>query len=228
VALADLYARVGRVLRRSTVYQADIPGFVADAVKTLEDQANWRHMWRESFGVTMPAQTGQISFTGRVKTVRYLRWYPVNTNPLAGQLAYASKIQPESVTKNQAYLSIAGTGFWMTRQTQSAGDLLNLDGAFAIPVNYDLGWYQYSTIDDTLPWLDIAAGVLLNQTIIEMGPLLRDEKVMQRAQAVIEAKLPPLMESDLVHQYDSDDTQMTPFFDDIEENMFVLNQGGLI
>jgi len=45
--------------------------------------------------------------------------------------------------------------------------------------------------------------------------------------ALYERTYPLLMESDLVHQYDSDDSRMVPFFDELEEDLFAGNEGGL-
>lgn len=227
-ALTDFYARVARVIRRGNVYDADIPLYVADAVKTLEGLHNWRHMWRESFQQTLPAADSQIIFVGNVKGVRYLRFcVAVNSGlPLAGRFAYAKKSQPEDITSGFTLTSLAKARFWMT-----SPQVLQLNGAFTTDVLYDLGWYQRSVIDDNLPWIaagtPLDSGILLAQTLIEMAPLLRDEKQLARNEAVLQRKLIAASESDLIHQFDSDDSEMTPFFEEMQDNLFSEDEGGL-
>lgn len=224
MTLATFYSRVSRVVRRGTVYDGDIPQYVSDAVETLEGLHNWRHMWRESFMQTLVAADSQITFAGVVKGVRYLRFVVAANSGLnlAGRFAYARKAQPEEITTGATFASLNGVRFWMTSPTK-----LQLNGAFNSDVLYDVGWYLRSTIDDNLPWLTVSPGILLAQTLVEMAPLLRDEKVIVRNEAILQKKLAAAQESDLVHQFDSDDSEMVPFFDELEEDLFSMNEGGM-
>jgi len=224
MTIADFEARVKRVLRRGTVYDDDIPTYVQDAVLSLENGCNWRHMWRESFEQTLTAADSQIVFTGTLKDARYLRFHvpTTSTSVLAGQYAYARKAQPTEITTGATFTSLHQARYWLTLP-----NTLQLNGAFSEDVLYDIGWYLRSSYDDNLPWLTIAPSVLLAQTLIEMNVLLRDDKMLARAVALYERTYPLLMESDLVHQYDSDDSRMVPFFDELEEDLFSSNEGGL-
>lgn len=218
--ISDLYSLVSRELRRGTVFDAEIPDYVEQAVQTLEGLHNWRHMWRESFQQTLVAGDSSITFAGRVKSVRYLR-FPVPLNPsfpLAGRMAYAKKCQPESVMSGTTYQSLNSVKFWLTTPQK-----LQMDGAFAEDVIYDLGWYQFSVMDDTLPWLELHKGVVSAQTLIEMAERLKDDKLIARAEAKLARGLASLTEFDLTHQYDSDDSEMVPFFDDVQEDLFSQN-----
>lgn len=222
--ISDLYSLVSRELRRGATYDSEIPDYVEMAVQTLEGLHNWRHMWRESFQQTLTAGDSQITFAGRLKSVRYVRFaVPLaSTLPLAGRFAYAKKSQPESVTSGLTFGSLNGVRFWLTTPQK-----LQFSGAFAEDVLYDIGWYQFSALDDSLPWLDLHMGVVAAQTIIEMAERLKDDKLIARAEAKLSRSLASISEFDLTHQYDSDDSEMTPFFDDIQEDLFALNDGGI-
>lgn len=228
----DFQARVRRVVRRGTIYDADIPLYIKDAMKTLENLHNWRHMWRESFQQTLVALDKQVIYSGDVKDVRYLRFVvpaSLQTSVLAGRFAYSKKSQPEDINTGFTFTSLHQTRHWLTRQTESAGTILQLNGAFSVDVLYDTGWYLYSDpTSDTNPWYNrLDSGVLLAQVLIEMAPLLRDEKLIARNEALLTRKLAALSESDVIHQFDSDDSEMTPFFEDMQEDLFSQNEGGL-
>lgn len=222
-ALNDFHTRVARVINRGTRYDTDIPLYVVDAVLTLESLHNWRHMWRESFQQTLVAADKQIIFTGVPKSVRYLRFaVPSNSSSqLAGKVAYAKKIQPEDVTGARTYSRLDKVGYWFTNPTT-----LQFDGAFSTNVLYDIGWYLRSTVNDSLPWFTVMPGLLLAQTLVEMHPLLKDDKVFMRNAKLVEMKLSSVTESDLIHQFDGDDQQMDPFFDTVQEDQF-HQDGGL-
>ena len=224
---AEFIAMVSRTIRRGTVFDADIPGYALSAIETLESQHNWRHMWHESFQQTLPAGDSSVTFLGKLKSWRYMRFaVPADSGlSLAGRFAYVAKSQPEDIRSGLTLRSLATVKGWLNTASK-----IQLNGAFTVDTLYDIGWYQYSALDDASPWFNIVpggAGILQAQTILDMLLLHRDEKVAIRAQATLDKKLPPLLESDLVHQFDSDDASMVPFTDEVQEDLFSLGEGGL-
>jgi len=205
VTLETFHQRVSRAIRRGKVFDGDIPGYAKDAVRSLEDLENWRHMWVEEFSQTLPSGTNTITLE-RVKSVRYVRFHVSNVN----FYRYLKKVSADQV----AYIGTetAPVGYWMRSR-----DVVGLDASPGEALTYDIGYYQYSEYDDDLPWLDIAESLLAAQTIVEMSPLLRDDKVKARWEAVVASRMVTLSESDLVHEFDGQEQRMIPYADEIDD-----------
>ena len=226
-AKADFETRVSRAIRRATVYDADIAGYVDDAVRDMENLHNWTHMWRMDeaktllkAGLTITIPKTAPSELGTIKSVPFLRFYRFQDPSLTGSalFAYSDKIQPEAAGGtglDQSTLKVPS--YWVESR-----NTLRLTGSFTTDQQYDAGWYEYSPAPytDTLPWLTIAPGLLLAAVMTNMAPLLRDDRVLARWSTVFQARLAAAEEGDLIHRYDGVSDSMIPYSEDFAEDIF--------
>jgi len=207
--IETFYQRVSRGIKRAKVFDADIPSAVKDAVRTLEDIHNWKHMWVLNSSQTLAQDTNSIALD-LVKSVRFVRFHLFNDLGDFVKFKYMKKVSIDQVISiDEGPLPL---GFWMADR-----NTIHLDAKPSIDTTYDVGYFQYSEIDDDLPWLEIAEALLIAQTILEMAPLLKDDKTQARWGAQKQEKLAVLQESDLVHEFDGQDMQMVPYSNDMEE-----------
>ncbi len=209
------YERVSRAIRRGTKYDDDIPGYAADAVRELEDLENWKHMWVEDETKTLTIGTAQLDLgTGiKVKSVRFLKLIDEN-----GAYIPLAKVQKEQVISTNLSDNQRPTAFWMINR-----DLIGLDEKPNIAYKYSVGYFQYSTspLVDTLSWLTFAEDLLIARTIMKMQPLLRDDKLIQRWGQIEANRMPTLLESELVSEYDGQVNTVVPFANEIEEDRLI-------
>ena len=202
--LDTFHQRVSRAINRGKVFDGDIPSYARNAVKTLEDINNWKHMWVEDEAGSITVDTNVITPSLSVKSVRIVAVTAVDSLP---------KIL-KKVSRDQVLF--IGTGpvpsaYWMSTQ-----DEIRVDSEPDVALPYSISYYAYSTYDNSLPWLTVSEGLLLAQTILEMSPLFRDDKITQRYVAQKGEKLGVLEESQLVHEFDAQDNQMVPFANEAE------------
>ena len=220
-AQEDFEARVRRVVRRGTVYDADIPLFVSDAVQTLESLHNWRHMWRLGLGL-LPAGSNTIvvggATTNRLKNIRHLR-FRLPTDAEFNETHRWVAATKVAAGDAQAFAADSAMGphvkFW-TNSDIGVG----LNQSFTEDFTYETGIYTFSDMDDQLAFYVFAPGMLLSQTLVQMGPLLRDDKVVQRNAAQVSAMVAAFEQSDLVHEYEGQDMVMQEFQAEDREDMF--------
>jgi hypothetical protein len=199
------YERVSRAIHRGKVHNPDIPSAAKDAVRTLEDINNWKHMWVLSASQTLTADTNVITLTD-VKSVRFVRFHQFDSQGNFYKYKYMIKVSPDQVVSiDEGPLPV---GFWMHDR-----NVVHLDSKPSEDTTYDVGYYQYSDMDSDLPWLEIAEALLIAQTMIEMSPLLKDDKNQERWVAQKQEKLAVLEESDMVHEFDGQEQQMIPYAD---------------
>ncbi len=100
------------------------------------------------------------------------------------------------------------SGFWLSDQTT-----VEFDSAPSSVLTLRYGYYVYSEYDDDLAWFDLAEGLLLAQTMIEMSPLFRDDKIAARYGPIVMAKLDILEDAQTNAEFDGQDTSMIPYAD---------------
>lgn len=211
LSLSTFHQRVSRAINRGKVFDGDIPAAAKDAVRTLENLNNWRHMWVESFSQTLTAGTNTISLTN-VKSVRYIRIHSLLSDGSLNRYKYLKKVSADQVISIDE--DTVPTGFWMLDQ-----DTVEMDGKPSEDLTYDIGYYQYSDYDNNLPWLEVSEGLLIAQTMIEISPLLKDDRNLKRWVDQKAEKLGVLEEADLVHEFDGQEQRMTPYADEIDDWM---------
>jgi hypothetical protein len=211
--IGNFYERVSRAIRRGTRYDDDIPGYAADAVRELENNTNWKYMWREDTGnFTISATVNQLDISGLtgyvgVKNVRF-----IDLTSDADEFIELVKTRRENVIK----ISSGRPGaFWMITK--------NLIGVDAYPDKayaYSIGWYNYSArpLTNTLEWLTIGEDLLIARTIRKMQPILRDDKLIARWQEIENSTMPALLEAEVVSEYDGHEGGMIPFTAEMAED----------
>ena len=203
--LITFHQRVSRAIKRGNNFDGDIPGYAKDAVKTLEDMHDWKHMWTESLSQTLASGTNVVSLTD-AKNVRYIRFHVDR----AGIFNYMKKVSADQIL----YIDDPGSpaGFYMSAQNTAT-----LDAKPSQAMTYDVGYYKYSDYDDDLAWLDIAENLLIAQTVVEMAPLLKDDKTKARFETYAAGRVQALIEAGLTHEYDGQQNEMIPYADDMDD-----------
>ena len=217
----DFEARVRRVVRRGTVYDADIPLFVSDAVQTLESLHDWRHMWRLGLGILTAGSNSIIvggATTQRLKTIRHLRFRLPDDAEFNETHRWVAATK---VAAGDALGFSADSAMGPHVKYWTSGDVsISLNQSFSKDFTYETGIYTFSDVTDNLAFYTFAPGMLLSQTLVQMGPLLRDDKVVQRNAAQVSAMVSAFEQSDLVHEYEGQDMVMQEFQAEDREDAF--------
>lgn len=221
-AYADFEARVSRMLRRGTVYDADIPQFISDARMAIENRHNWSHMWTTIDAATLTAGTRDVVLSGFIKNPLYFRFQVVSSLAVgnAKTYYYAPRKQPQDIAgQGEQNSEIFPTVYHVNSRSPTA-TTLRLSNTFAEDKTYDLGYYEYSVLDDNNFWLSYDQGLLLSATLVEMSPFMRDPKRMQMWAATFDRKIILAEEADLIHKYEGEQMEMTPYSGDLGEDLF--------
>ena len=218
MSIAGFYERVSRAIRRGRVYDEDIPGYAADAVRELEDLQNWKYMEDElvlglaasSTEITtalIGAALGEIAPYKTIKSVRHLAIRDTNNDEIP-----LRKRRREEIAN--AISSGRPGAYWTKSDTQ-----IGLDATTDQTYSFVVIVYRYSgrPLGDSLAWLNIAEDLLIARTIRKMQPILRDDKLVQRWQQIEASKLPALEEALVVQEYDGQVNRVVPFADEVEE-----------
>ena len=201
--MRTFHQRVSRAIKRGKVFDKDIPGYAQDAVKTLEDLWNWKHMWVLE-KVVLVEGVG-IRNIPRLKTVRFIK------RVLDGErLVDLTKISPIQMTTAESP-GIPGS-YFMGNQTDV---FFNHEASEDITLWY--GYWRYSEYDDDLAFFEREEGFLIAQTILEMSPLIKDDKVAQRFSSIVAAKVEIITDAEIDAEYDGQDQRMIPFADEMDE-----------
>ena len=207
--IGDFYQRVSRAIHRNTIYDEDIPGYAADAVRELENFQDWKYMRTEvEDNLVVSATVNELKpVLTLVKNVRF-----INLISNAGRRIPLRKTQADNVI---SIVSGRPGAFWMKDK-----DTVKLDAFpdFAYP--YEMVYFKYSArpLVNSLAWLTIAEDLLIAKTILKMGPILRNDKLAQRWAQVVSNTLPALLEAEVVSDYDGEDSIMIPFTQEVEED----------
>lgn len=209
LTIADFYSRVSRAIKRGTTYDLDIPIYARDAMETLEGKHQWQHSRVLVENQNLPAGETDIDLGVEIKAVRFVRLRAdVQQSAAEQQFFYFGKVLLEDLP-----------GILQARRaTQFAYAMLNLQTirlsvAFDKDQSLDILYYATPAMDDNLPWITKGENILVAQTITEMAPLLRDDKLIRRWQTILDVKLPEMIESDLDHKWDAEGGSMVPFSD---------------
>lgn len=223
--LDNFYQRVSRAVRRGQVFDEDIPGYARDAQWVLEDEFNWRHMWRlEDHVLLTDAQTLDLTLgtpaaqTRQIKSVQFVR-YVSDT----GKWIPIYKIQPDQVLAQVTSTTVLPAqipnrirrpnGFWPAE----GENIIEFDSSPNQDINLKVGYWRYgSELSDSSRLLYYAEGLLLAQTILEMQPILRDDKLISRWELRKQEKLGVLHESQIENEWGGDDSKMVPYQEDLE------------
>jgi hypothetical protein len=202
--MATFEQRVSRAINRGKVYDADIAVYTKDAIRTLEDAHNWKHMWvEEAATLAAGARTRTID---NLKSCRWIKYLGAD-----GNLAPLNKISPVQI---QSILTeaTAPSGFWM-----SAQETIEFDASPADDVTLRYGYWLYSDYDDNLAWFDVAESLLINQTLLEMAPIHKQDQLIQRATPIASTKLQTLKDAQTNAEFDGQDNSMIPYADDMDD-----------
>ena len=202
MSIATFERRVSRAIKRGNVFDNDIPPHAKDAVKTLEDVRNWKHMWVEE-EVTLAA--GANSRT--VARLKSCEWIKVKDND-------AIYHPVKKVSPVQLWSIEAGTpgGYWMSDLTT-----IQFDRTPETDLTLRYGYYLYSQYDDNLAWLTLSEACLVSQTIVEMHSVLKNPKLTQIHLPIVAAKLETLESAEIEAEFGGQDQRMVPFADETDE-----------
>lgn len=206
--IGTFYERVSRAIKRGTVYDDDIPGYAADAVRELEDETNWKYMWVEGSG-SLVIDDNTLTLE-RVKSVRFIKFVADD-----GSRVPVKKAHYEDVT---SITSKRPGAYWM--QTR---DIIGFDESPDKTYDYIIGYFQFSDspLVSSLAWLTLAEDLLIARTIKKMYLLIRDDKLAARCASIEAARMPALLESEVVSEFDGEDNRTIPFLEEMEEDMLV-------
>lgn len=210
-SIDSFYQRISRAIRRGKVYDEDIPGYAEDAVKQLEDSHDWKHMWTETTGA-MVVGLNEINLT------------PVSTDAPIRNVRFISVVDtdggehPLKKTRRENVIGIEDGrpgAFWMKAQS-----LIGLDALPDEAYTYSIGYYRYSAfpLANTLGWLEFGKDVLMAHTIVNMHPVLRDDKLLQRWGKLVDKRVPELLQAQLDHLEDGIENKAVPFADEMAED----------
>lgn len=208
MSMASFNQRVSRAINRGNVFDSDIPEYARDAVKTLEQLHSWHHMWTEEEVVlALGASTRTIN---NLKNCRFIKRKLGN-----GTYIPLKKITSDQLLRIDNDPLLAPGAFWVTGQ--DALKTINFDAIAPVAITLRYKYAQFSDYDDSLAWFDLSENLLLAQTILEMGPILKDDKLAQRYGPIAEAKVTVLKDAQSEAEFDGQDNSMIPFADDFEE-----------
>jgi hypothetical protein len=216
MSTAAFEAKVSREIKRGTVFDTDIPDYAFYACQMLDRLHPWVHMWHEVFGATLAAETATIDVPvvndGLVQSVKYLRWtFAQPESDFAFRWHYAKKSKPEELGVNRVISQPNKVKWWMIDR-----NTIGMNGTFAEAQVYDIGFYEETVWDDNNPWLTIDPRLLLAQTMLEMQPLLKDDKLVGRYTSIVQKRIAALENADYLHTFDGLEMVMTPFADEME------------
>ena len=210
--IGDFYQRVSRAIKRRDLFDDDIPGYAADAVRELEDSFNWKYMWEENTGNLVISTTDNTLdlTTGSLTPIKSVRFMQFVAN--AGNFIPVRKTQRENVTE---IASGRPGAFWMKSK-----DIIGFDAYPDQTYPYHIGLFRYSArpLLDTLAWMTIGEELLIARTIRKMQPILRDDKLIARWQEIENSTMPALQEAEVLSEYDGEDTSPVPFTSEVEED----------
>ena len=212
--LLEFETRVSRAIKRGTTYDADIPIYARDAVETLEGKNQWQHSRVLLEDQTLLKGIREVDLTDEIISVRFFRVH-TTPDPQTGNVAYFyfQKVILEDFPGEFEARSVAQFAYSM----KDLNTVL-LTVGFAEDKVFDVLYYKMPPMDDNLPWLSVGENILVAQTIVEMAPLLRDDKLIARWKAIMDLKLPEMIERDINHRWDAEGGSMQPFSDDNEIN----------
>jgi hypothetical protein len=199
MSIATFQQRVSRAIKRGNVFDKDIPGYAKDAVRTLENIRDWKHMWVEE-EVVLTAGTSSRTIA-RLKNLRYIKEVMDD-----GSLRRILKVSSEQVTGVST--DATPSGYWLSAQT-----VVQFDASPGTDITLKYGYYLYSEYDDNLPWLTVEESILVAQTGLEMVALLKDPKATAAFSGIVSQKLPILEIAELDAEYDGQDNSMIPYAD---------------
>ncbi len=204
MGLASFNQRVSRAIKRGNVFDKDIPDYAKDAVKTLEDLRSWKHMWTEEQATLAVAADSRT--IERLKNCRFIK--RINED---GVQVPVKKISPIQIWQQRT--NTFPSGFWLSSQTKVQFD----SSHSSLTVELIWGYYTYSEYNDESPWFDLSENLLLSQTMLEMAPLLKDDKISARYSPIVAAKLATLQNAEIEAEFDGQDQSMIPYADDMDE-----------
>jgi len=205
MSLSTFHQRVSRAIKRGNVFDADIPGYARDAVRSLEDYNNWKHMWVEE-EVALGVGASSRTIDG-LKMCRF-----VKRKTTDGLYLPLKKVIPDELLQIGTAVGATPGAFWMESREK-----INFDAIPTTVQTLRYGYYLYSDYDDFLPWLNISENLLIGQTILEMSPILKDDKITGRYAPIVQAKIAVLEESEADLDYDGMDSRQIPYADEMEE-----------
>lgn len=193
ITLGQFHSLVSAELRRGTVHDAVIPDYVRRAARWMERNHTFQYMRRfqsltidadatEPRAITLPCSSTLF------KGITFFRLVPDD-----GDYIYLTKIDPRSVSTPEPDDDGTPKAYWL-----DGLDYIWLDRAPEEDYNAEMYSVQYTdwptdTSVSTLWLLNSAEDVMIAQTILQMGPLLRDDQSMGRWKAIRDEALRTLL-----------------------------------
>jgi len=212
MSIATFERRVSRAIKRGNAFDKDIPEYAKDAVRTLEALENWAHMWTEE-EQTLAAGASTRTFT-TLKTPYFVK----------RKLDDDTLIPLRKISSSQILRIGEGTpgGFWLSKNEPDE-QIMQFDRAPDLDITLRYGYWSYSAYNNDLPWLKLDEGLLIAQTILEMVPLLRNQKFGQMYSPVVQAKVQFLRDAQTDAEFAGQDQRMVPFADEMDEYLGTLD-----
>lgn len=210
-SIDSFYQSISRAIRRGKVYDEDIPGYVAETVRQLEDMHNLVHMRRDTQSATLAAGVNFItistSLTGNLKSVRHIALIADNGDEIPLKKTKKENVINRTVGRPGA--------FWMTSLTA-----IEFDNTTDKEYTYTMVHYEYSPVPllNGLSFLENGPDLLRAMTLVNMAPIIRDDKLTQRWGRLVDVRLPQYLEAQIVFEEDGLENQATPFVDALAED----------
>lgn len=179
--LSEFHALVSESLKRGTTLDARIPGQVKLAVQWLERNYTFKYM--EVFRllqIVSGARTLAMPTNATLKGFKFIRMIGAD-----GYYETLNKVEPEDLAAVQAPSSspIRPASYFVV-----GNSTIVFDSTPGEDLSGEAMYYQYTDwpTDDTArhPVLDMAADVLLHQTLMFMGAFLRDMEMIAAYKAL--------------------------------------------
>lgn len=205
--LSDFTARVKLELNRGSAYDAQIPGKIRDAVRSIE--RNWSLQYMHRFvTLTLSATKRSVSYPAKLKLTRFMRFAEEDTDGNS-IYTYLKRTDPQQVAATEA---ANPTGYW-----QDGRQWIWFDNAPEEDLTLEWGFYQYSdwplpTADNYSTFehflLDVGEDVLLAGTLVEFGTTIRELELLQAWGTVFAAKVQTLNHADIEGEFANEDARM--------------------
>jgi hypothetical protein len=220
MSIDSFYQSISRAIRRGKVYDEDIPGYVQETVRQLEDMHNLKHMYQEFYGVVITGaddirfETGigsSPSLVGKIKDIRHIALIADN-----GDEYPLKKTRRENVINRTSGRPGA---YWM-EEDFNGHTRIGLDNTADKGYSYVMVYYEYSIVPliNSLGFLANGPDLLRAMTLVNMAPVIRDDKLTQRWGRLVDVRLPQYLEAQIVHEEDGIENQATPFVDQMAED----------
>lgn len=177
MTLGDFHNLVKTEAKKGSTLDDIIPNKVYQAVKELQRKYTFRLQERfVTMTISAAAQVPRaISQPLGYKAMKF--WRIINTGSEAGTFTNIRQIDPEQVTSVD---TDRPNGFWT-----DGADYFWLDNTPDVDYNTEMSYVQNSVVkgmalETVVPFLEEYEALVLNETMVQMGAIMRDDKLIAR------------------------------------------------